>query len=100
MSVAAIVQRRRQNLLATFVRSTPPLVEVEDAQGLGRLLMLDEFHEGAATGALGRRGLGNVVMVAAAPGQCDAVGSRQLRRLPQRLCGFPAGELPDQHLGL
>lgn len=72
MSVAAIVQRRRQNLLTTFVRSTPPLVEVEDAQGLGRLLMLDEFHEGAATGALGRRGLGNVVMVAAAPGQPDS----------------------------
>lgn len=72
MSLHQIIARRRRNLLDSFVRGFPPLVEVESAAGLGTLLHLDEFLPGAATGGLGRRSSGNVVMIAGPAGQPDA----------------------------
>lgn len=64
MDIGKIVEQRKGALLSDFTHgSSPPLVEVEDLQGMGSLQHLDEFGAGSAARGLGRRSTGNVVMV-------------------------------------
>ena len=64
MSVAAIVQRRREALLTDFcnLQLEPVLVSVPSAQVLGALTFLDEFEEDEDQLRLGRRAPGSVVV--------------------------------------
>jgi hypothetical protein len=74
MSLAAIIQRRRQTLLQAWAANPLVQIQVESPATLPGLAFLDDAAAGAAVGAVGRRSPRNVAMVSR-PGNPDANAS-------------------------